>query len=298
VIGADTAFAKAEALAPACHGEILGFRRTTAAALQEPAGLLLQAKKDDSALVVYRLAAVINPSGTSLMSVGNLFESTGQMDSALAYYRKAVGTGGSDQPMTMARLRLANIYRQMDQVDSAATYFALVMHGADAAGDKDTRNSAALTLAVTLQNAQRYAEAIPVLRQSIVWGANIEPSRRLLATIYQATGQVDSAEAELRALGEASGARRTTPPRPRKISSERWCGSRITGWRSGISPRPTSRSRTGTNSRRSGGSLSHWNHSVRRPAAFNSRDISGSTTVPTWSDSRTSSTLCHSSWRM
>ena len=44
VVGADTAFGKAETLAPACKDEILGFRRATAAALQEPAGLLLQAE--------------------------------------------------------------------------------------------------------------------------------------------------------------------------------------------------------------------------------------------------------------
>jgi tetratricopeptide (TPR) repeat protein len=207
VIGADTALAKAEALAPACHDEIQGFRRTAAAALQEPAGLLLQAKQSDSALTVYRLAATINPSGTTtVMAVGNLFESLGQTDSALVYYRKAVGTGGSDQSMTMARLRLAGIFRQLDQIDSAAAYYAQVMHGADASGDKDSRNSAALTLAVMLYNAQRYADAIPVLRQSITWGANTESSRRLLATIYQTTGKVDSAEAELRALGETPGA--------------------------------------------------------------------------------------------
>jgi hypothetical protein len=45
VIGADTAFGKAETLAPACKDEILLLRRATAGALQEPAGLLLQAEK-------------------------------------------------------------------------------------------------------------------------------------------------------------------------------------------------------------------------------------------------------------
>lgn len=206
VIGADTAFTKAETLAPACKDEIGGFRRATALALQEPAGLLLQAEKNDSALVIYRLAATINPgNAATVMAVGTLFEVQGKTDSAVVYFRRAANVGGNDRASGLARQRLAAMYAQTDQVDSAVVYFRQVISSAEAAGDNDTRNSATMSLASVLYNAKRYQEAIPLLKSYVAWRPDMSSARQYLAAAYREIGQVDSADAVLRAGGATVG---------------------------------------------------------------------------------------------
>lgn len=207
VIGADTAFAKAETLAPACKDEIMGFRRATALALQEPAGLLLAAEKQDSALAVYRLAAIINPSSaTAVMAVGTLFELRNLPDSAIGYFRKAANMSGNDRSSQLARQRLASMFAQTDQVDSAAVYYGQVISAAQAAGDNDVRNSATLSLASALYNARRFREAIPLLRAYIGYRPDAGSARQLLAAAYREVGQVDSSDMVLRESGAAAGA--------------------------------------------------------------------------------------------
>jgi tetratricopeptide (TPR) repeat protein len=204
VVGADTAFAKAETLAPACKDEIQGFRRMTAAALQEPAGLYLQAEKNDSALAIYRLATVIYPNATAtLMAVGTLFETTGNADSAVLYYRKA--SSGTDRSAVMARGRLAAIFVQTNQVDSAVAYYTVILGAAEAAGDVDVRNNAALNLGTALYNSKRYQEAIPILRRYMAWRPDVSSTRQYLASAFREIGQVDSADAIMREQGAAVG---------------------------------------------------------------------------------------------
>jgi tetratricopeptide (TPR) repeat protein len=207
VIGADTAFARAETLAPACKDEILGFRRVTAAALQEPAGLFLQAERNDSALVIYRLATTIHPAGTNgLVAVGSLFESLGQPDSAIVYYRRAASLGTpTDRAAAMARARAAGLFAVSNQVDSAVVYYTLIASSAESAGDTDARNSATLNLGAVLYNGKRYQEAIPVLRRYLVWRPDQMSARQYLASAYRETGQVDSADAVMRESGVAVG---------------------------------------------------------------------------------------------
>jgi len=207
VVGADTAFGKAETLAPACKDEILAFRRATAAALQEPAGLLLQAEKTDSALVIYRLATTIYPTGTStLVAVGTLFESAGKPDSALMYYRRAAALGApTDRAATMARVRAAALFATSDQVDSAVAYYTVIASSAESAGDTDARNSATLNLGAVLYNGKRYQEAIPVLRRYLGWRPDQMAARQYLASSFRETGKVDSADAVMRESGVAVG---------------------------------------------------------------------------------------------
>ena len=207
VIGADSAFGKAETLAPACKDEILGFRRATAAALQEPAGLFLQAEKNDSALVIYRLATTIHPTSTNaLVAVGSLFETVGQPDSAILYYRRAAALGTpTDRAASMARVRAAGLFATANQVDSAVVYYTLIASNAESAGDTDARNSATLNLGAVLYNGKRYQEAIPVLRRYLVWRPDQMSARQYLASAFRETGLVDSADAVMRASGVAVG---------------------------------------------------------------------------------------------
>jgi tetratricopeptide (TPR) repeat protein len=207
VLGADTAFGRAETLAPACRDEILGFRRATAGALQEPAGLLLQAEKGDSALVIYRLASIIYPTGTNgLVAVGSLFESQGRPDSAIVYYRRAAALGTpTDRSALMARTRVAGLFATSNQVDSAVVYYTGVATSAESAGDTDTRNSATLNLGAVLYNGKRYQEAIPVLRRYLTWRPDMMSARQYLASAFRESGQVDSADAVMRESGVAVG---------------------------------------------------------------------------------------------
>jgi tetratricopeptide (TPR) repeat protein len=207
VVGADTAFTRAEGLAPACKDEILGFRRVTASALQEPAGLLLQAEKNDSALAVYRLATTIHPTGTTnLMAVGTLYETLGKPDSAIDYYRRASSAGApNDRAATSARLRAAGLFAQSDQVDSAVAYYTVIASAAESAGDTDVRNSATLNMGAVLYNGKRYQEAIPVLRRYLSWRPDQMSARQYLASAFRESGQVDSADAVMRASGVAVG---------------------------------------------------------------------------------------------
>jgi tetratricopeptide (TPR) repeat protein len=207
VIGADTAFGRAETLAPACRDEILGFRRATAAALQEPAGLLLQAEQNDSALVIYRLATTIHPSGTNaLVAVGTLYETVGKPDSAILYYRRAASLGTpTDRAAAMARGRAAGLFATTGQTDSAVAYYTVIAGNAESAGDTDTRNSATLNLGAVLYNGKRYEAAIPVLRRYLAWRPDIMSARQYLASAFRETGQVDSADAVMRESGVAVG---------------------------------------------------------------------------------------------
>jgi tetratricopeptide (TPR) repeat protein len=207
VLGADTAFTRAETLAPACKDEILGFRRATAAALQEPAGLFLQAEKNDSALAIYRLATTINPAGTnSLMAVGTLFETMEKPDSAIVYFRRASSVGAAnDRAANLSRSRMAGLFAMSNQVDSAVAYYTVIASSAESAGDTDARNSATLNMGAVLYNGKRYQEAIPVLRRYLVWRPDQMSARQYLASAYRESGQVDSADAVMRASGVAVG---------------------------------------------------------------------------------------------
>ena len=206
VVGADSAFRKAEALAPACTDEILGFRRATSLALQAPAGLFLQAEQNDSARMVYRLAAIIDPgSATVLMAVGSLFELDNQPDSAIVYFRKAANVEGDDRSSALARQRLASTFARSKQVDSAAVYFGQMISKAQASGDSGERNSSTMNLALVFYNAERYQEAIPLLRAYLGYRPDAAPAREYLAAAYRQTGQVDSADMVLREGGAAPG---------------------------------------------------------------------------------------------
>ena len=206
VRGADSAFSKAEALAPECKEEILGYRRATALALQAPAGLFLQAEQNDSALAVYRLAAIIDPgNATVLMAVGSLFELANQPDSAIVYFRKAANAGGDARSSALARQRLAATFARSEQVDSAAVYYGQMISSAKASGDNDVRDSATRSLALMYYNAERYQEAIPVLRASLEYRPDDGSTREYLAAAYRQTGKVDSADMILRAGGAVAG---------------------------------------------------------------------------------------------
>jgi tetratricopeptide (TPR) repeat protein len=62
-----------------------------------------------------------------------------------------------------------------------------------------------MSLASVLYNAKRYQEAIPLLKSYVAWRPDMSSARQYLAAAYRETGQVDSADAVLRAGGATVG---------------------------------------------------------------------------------------------
>ena len=218
VVGADTAFSKAEGLAPQCQDEMANYRRVTAQALMTPGGLFLQAGKSDSAIVAYQLAARIYPAGSQApYTLATVFEDAGKADSAMAYFRKAVAasSGPADRYATISRTRLAALLADAGQTDSSVLYYQQAIDAAQTANDEDARNRATFALALVLYNAQRYPDAIPILRRYVAWRPDNSGARQMLVNAFRSTGQVDSANASVRrSRGRAGHHRRGLPGQP------------------------------------------------------------------------------------
>ena len=95
--GADSAFDRAEALAPQCHQDIGGYRQTlwrdvVAAGLRN-----WQENRPDSAKVLLRQATALMPDHPRpFFALGQLYTSEDRLDSAGLYYTKAAELAGSD----------------------------------------------------------------------------------------------------------------------------------------------------------------------------------------------------------
>src|SRR5437879_5831463 len=97
VPGADTALARAAALAPKCADDIAGHRHELWGELLNNGLAAWQDGKQDSGLVLLRLAARLEPANPKAMAAAAaLLASRGNDDSAFAYYRLAAQTAGAD----------------------------------------------------------------------------------------------------------------------------------------------------------------------------------------------------------
>ena len=95
--GADTALTRAQDLAPTCTKDIQLLRRNTWIVLVNAGIGFMKDKNNDSAAVLFRQANVIyRGEPNAYTNLGVLFNSTGQPDSAIVYFRKAVEAAGTD----------------------------------------------------------------------------------------------------------------------------------------------------------------------------------------------------------
>ena len=102
--GADSAFTRAETLAPACKEDIAKYRHRAWVPLVSAAGTFLQAKQDDSVLVMGRAANQIERlQPVAFYYMGAVFDSRSQSDSALAYFGRAAATQPTDPAMVKQR---------------------------------------------------------------------------------------------------------------------------------------------------------------------------------------------------
>jgi tetratricopeptide (TPR) repeat protein len=174
IVGADSAFTKAEAMAPACKQEISNLRYAGWVPLVNAGITFAKAQNDDSALALFRQANTIyRDKPASYLSEGVIFANAGQTDSAIVYWQKA----------------------------------AEVAERANAVED---RNTATRNLAAMYQRANRHQEAIPLLEKYLTWVPNDVEVKRALASSYRATGQNDKAST----LEKEVGVGPATPAQP------------------------------------------------------------------------------------
>jgi tetratricopeptide (TPR) repeat protein len=168
IVGADSAFTKAETLAPKCKQEISGVRHLGWVPLVNAGISFAKEQNNDSALALFRQANIIyRDKPAAYLNTGVIFANTGQTDSAIVSWQKA-----------------AEIAESTNAVED--------------------RNTATRNLGAMFQRANRHKDAVPVLEKYLTWAPNDVEVKRALASSYRATGQNDEAEALEREVGVAS----------------------------------------------------------------------------------------------
>jgi len=165
VVGADSAFTRAVALAPACKDDIQKYRYRVWASLVNAGQTFRQAKQDDSALVMFRAANVIDQNlPLAFVFMGDLFNDRNQADSALYYFGRGAATEPTDANMVKAR------------------------------------NQAAFNYGVLLLNAGRGKEAVTALQRYRALQPEDVTAKKAMAQAFRAAGMPDSAQALEREL--------------------------------------------------------------------------------------------------
>lgn len=170
VIAADSAFNKTLALAPACKDDIKKYRYRTWAALVNAGQTFRNAKQNDSALVMFRAANVMdNTLPLGFVFLGDLFNELGQNDSSLYYFGRGAATEPSDPNMVKAR------------------------------------NQAAFNYGVLLLNAGKPKEALAALQRYRTLQPDDVAAKKALAQAFRGSGMADSAALIEKDLIAASG---------------------------------------------------------------------------------------------
>lgn len=172
VHGADSAFTRAEALAPGCKADIAKYRYRAWVSLYNAANGFRQQKNDDSAMVMYRAANdILRVSPLAYISQAEIFGGRQETDSALHYYSLAAATEPTDPAQV-----------------------------------KD-RNQAVFNHGVLLLNDGKAAEALVAFRRFRTLEPDDVTGKKALARAFRAAGMADSAQAIERELvgGGAAG---------------------------------------------------------------------------------------------
>ena len=175
IYGADSALTRSEKLAPDCAKEIDGYRQNAWVALIKGGNGFEEQKNLDSALVLYRQAAVVfKKSPIAFYQAASIFNEQGATDSAAAYYGHAVAASANVKDTTEQKIR----------------------------------NRSAFNQGALLLNAQKHAEAAAAFEQYLKWMPKDIEAKRGLAGAYRGMGQADKAQAleqEIVAAGGSAG---------------------------------------------------------------------------------------------
>lgn len=173
ISGADSTLTRAVELAPNCAKEVDQYRKNAWVSLVKAGSKFEEEKNADSALVMYRQAAVV-------------------------YH-------GS--PIT--NYQIAAIMNEKGQVDSAAEYFGKAAAVPPSLGDTTevkVRNRSAFNQGAILLNAKKYDGAAAAFERYLGWVPNDNEAKRGLAASYRGMGQTEKAQALEKDLVSAGGA--------------------------------------------------------------------------------------------
>ncbi len=160
LVGADSAFNKAQALAPACKDDIKKYRYRVWAALVNAGQTLRQAKQNDSAMMMFRAANLMDQTlPLSFVFMADLFNEQNQPDSATVYFGKAAASDTKDANMVKAR------------------------------------DQAAFNYGVLLLNSKRHQEAVTALQRYRSLQPEDVAGKKALAQAFRGAGLTDSAQA-------------------------------------------------------------------------------------------------------
>ena len=159
LVGADTAFARAEKIAPDCKEDTGRYREAAWVPLVNAGIDFANGNNPDSALVLFRQAnSIYRDKPTGFAGVGTIYANQGNNDSAIVYLQKAT------EVATAAKL------------------------------DED-RNVAAYNLGLVQTRAKKYEDAVKTLEQYRTWAPNDVQGAKALAVAYRGAGQADKAAA-------------------------------------------------------------------------------------------------------
>jgi tetratricopeptide (TPR) repeat protein len=147
--GADTAFDRAEALAPQCKADVAGYRSQLAETVANQGLTLWQGGNPDSGVVLLRLAYALDPSKPKpLFQLGSLYADRNQLDSAAAVLGRAAQAAGSDTTYADAKrealLTVARLAQRRVQTDPAAQKWQHTRYSRDSLAPYLTADSTVL----------------------------------------------------------------------------------------------------------------------------------------------------------
>ena len=171
VAGADSALAKAEALAPDCRAEIEELRRVAFVALINPGIDSMKADRNEAALALFRQAAQVYPAAPDpVYYQATLLYNSGQIDSAIPLFEEAIERSAGDTTK--------------QEIASQSRFY----------------------YGYALLQQNRAAEAVPVLETYVQANPDDLDGKKLLVNAYRATGQAEKAAPYEQEIVQSAGA--------------------------------------------------------------------------------------------
>jgi tetratricopeptide (TPR) repeat protein len=172
--GADSAFNRAQALAPVCQDDIATWRKTLWTPVFNQGVQAFNSGKTDSAMHYFRQAAAIHKEPTGLAAVAGLFANAGQPDSALRYYTLAAEAAAGDSAFAKERRealynRGAVLYQNQRWAEAREAFRLYLTHYAD-----DVQAMAALASAFAMSN--QGDSAVGIYRQILERADSADPA--------------------------------------------------------------------------------------------------------------------------
>lgn len=236
-LGADSAFARAERLAPQCAEDISIWRRFLWAPIYNKGVQAFQAGNPDSAIYYFRAANRIRREPNGLSAMASLFANAGEIDSAAHYYAEIVAvTQGTDTAnVRLRREAIFNrgaVYNQARRWSESEAAFRAFL--AEAPGDVQALGGLATALA-----QQGHADSAIAVYQTLLTHADSAEPRHLFAAgaamFHAAPVEPDSTAIweRCRDASRPAGAGRPTTAQTRQIATTCGAAARdsMTAWR-------------------------------------------------------------------